>query len=182
MEVRVPQPYLQKMVSFGNTIENIQFLVGIFCVVCFVAFVTLDVSARSISEPVIWAQEVAMFTYVWAIFLGSSILVRRDLHFKIDILLRLLPRLRRALRLINLLLAIVFAYVLIVPGWQFAMMGIKRVSNPSGIPLIVPTIVIPIAGVFFLYFLLEGFVCTLARWTVADVRQYLDEEIRGRAT
>jgi hypothetical protein len=60
-------------------------------------------------------------------------------------------------------------------------MGIKRVSNPSGIPLIIPSIAIPIAGVFFLYFLVEGLLCTLAHWKVADIKEYLEDKSAGGA-
>ena len=178
---RIPQSYLLKIVSIGNKLENIQVFVGIFCVVSFFAFVTLDVFARTIVQPIISAQEIAIFSYVWAVFMGSGIAFRKDSHFKIDFLLNMLPKFKFVFSMINSLLAAVFIYLLIGPGLDFALMGIKRVSNPSGIPMIVPTIAIPIAGLFFLYFLVEGFLCTLAHWRVADIKEYLEDKSVGDA-
>jgi TRAP-type C4-dicarboxylate transport system permease small subunit len=178
---RIPQSYLLRMVSIGNKIENVQIFVGIFCVVSFFTFVTLDVFARTILHPIISAQEIAIFSYIWAVFMGSGVAVRKDSHFKIDFLLNMLPDLKVVFSVINFVLAIVFVYLMIGPGLEFALMGIKRVSNPSGIPLIIPSIAIPIAGVFFLYFLVEGLLCTLAHWKVADIKEYLEDKSAGGA-
>jgi TRAP-type transport system small permease protein len=179
MTKNTPRPYLLKLVSVGNKIESIQLFIGIFCVVSFFVFVALDVFARTIVYPIIWAQEVAIFSYIWAVFMGSGLAIRKDSHFKIDILLNILPRMKRVFEFLNLAFATVFVYLLIGPGLNFALMGIKRLSNPSGIPLFFPSIAIPICGLFFLYFIVERFACTYARWEVVEVKKYLEEIADG---
>jgi TRAP-type C4-dicarboxylate transport system permease small subunit len=179
MTKKTPRPFLLKLVSVGNKIESIQLFIGIFCVVSFFVFVALDVFARTIVYPIIWAQEVAIFSYIWAVFMGSGIAIRKDTHFKIDFLLNMLPSMKIAFEVANLALTAVFVYLLIGPGLDFALMGIKRLSNPSGIPLIVPSIAIPICGLFFLYFIVERFACALARWELVEVKKYLEETADG---
>lgn len=174
MMEQTPRPYLLKLVSVGNAIESMQLFIGIFFVVSFFTFVALDVFARAILHPIIWAQEAAVFSYIWAVFMGSGLAIRKNTHFKIDMLRTILPRMKMVFEFVNLALAVVFVYILVVPGLDFALMGIKRVSNPSGIPLIVPTIAFPICGLFFLYFIVERFVCAQARWEVVDVKKYLE--------
>lgn len=182
MTKRTPRTYLLKMVSVGNKIESIQLFIGIFCIVSFFVFVALDVFARTILYPIIWAQEVAIFSYIWAVFMGSGLAIRKDTHFKIDFLLNLLPSMKIVFEFLNLALATVFVYLLVGPGLTFALMGIKRLSNPSGIPLIFPSISIPICGLFFLYFIVERLACALARWEVVEVKKYLEEISGGSAS
>jgi TRAP-type C4-dicarboxylate transport system permease small subunit len=169
-ETRKPPAFLLKLIGFGNKLQKMQIFFGTFVVVSFFAFVTLDVAARTLKAPIIWAQEVAVFSYMWAVLTGSGIALRKGTHFRIDMLVNLMPRIaQNVLNVVSSLLIGVFAWLMIGPGLDFAMMGIQRVSNPSGIPLIYPSIAFPICGVFFLYYLIESLVCNLCGWQTADL-------------
>ncbi len=170
MQTRQPPAFLRSLIAFGDRLQKVQIFFGTFVVVSFFVFVTLDVAARTLETPVIWAQEVAVFSYIWAVLTGSGIALRKGTHFRIDLLLNMFPRgLQNFLNIVASLLIAVFAWLMIGPGLQFAMMGIKRVSNPSGIPLIYPSIAFPICGVFFAYYLLESIVCNACGWQTAEL-------------
>ncbi len=180
MADRTPRPYLLKLVSIGNKIESVQIFIGIFCVTSFLVFITLDVAARSILKPIVSAQEFAVFSYIWAVFTGGTIAYRKDSHFKIDAIVNHLPkRIQSIFNVIDSIFGMIFVYLLIGPGLEFALMGIKRVSNPSGVPLIVPTIAIPFCGLFLLFFLVERLACTLSSWNVRAIRQCLEGNAGG---
>jgi TRAP-type C4-dicarboxylate transport system permease small subunit len=173
-----PSAALKKIVSLGDRLESLQIGLGVICVIIFLSFVVIDVFSRTISMPIIWAQEISMFAYVWVVFLGSSICIRRGKHFNIDFVINALPpTLKKPLQILNCLLLLVFGYLLILPGYEFAMMGLKRVSNPSQIPLIIPTISIPITGLFTLYFVIEGLLCNLGGLTVRDISTKLSLKV-----
>ena len=177
MPTRQPPPFLRGLIGFGDKLQKIQIFFGTFVVISFFVFVTLDVAARTLKTPVIWAQEVAVFSYIWAVLTGSGIALRKGTHFKIDIILNLLPRVaQNVLNIFSSLLVGVFAWLMIGPGMKFAMMGIKRVSNPSGIPLIYPSIAFPICGVFFLYYLIESLVCNSCGWQTSELLAALSSE------
>lgn len=170
MPTRQPPPFLLSLIGFGNKLQKAQIFFGTFVVISFFLFVTLDVAARTLKSPVIWAQEVAVFSYMWAVLTGAGIALRKGTHFKIDLVLNLLPRLAQsALNILSSLLVGVFAWLMIGPGLKFAMMGIKRVSNPSGIPLIYPSIAFPICGAFFMYYLIESIVCNAWGWQTSEL-------------
>jgi TRAP-type C4-dicarboxylate transport system permease small subunit len=157
---RKPKDYLVRLVALGDRIEGVQMFIGVFCVVSLLSFATLDVFFRTLNRPIVWAQEVATFSYIWAIFMGSGIAIRRGSHFEIDLLVTLLPGVvKRYLQILKHLFILIFTYLLVGPGLEFAMLGIKRVSNPSGIPLIIPSIAIPFAGLFVAYYLVEAIAC-----------------------
>ena len=155
-----PKHYLVKLVGWGDRLEAVQMFIGVFCVLSLLSFAALDVLFRTMDKPIIWAQEVATFSYIWVIFMGSGIALRRGTHFEIDMLVTALPhRFTRYLQILKYCFVLIFTYLLIGPGFEFAMMGIKRVSNPSGIPLLIPTIAIPLGGLFIAYYFVEGIAC-----------------------
>ncbi len=177
MPTRRPPPFLRGLIAFGNRLQKAQTFFGIFVVVSFFAFVTLDVAARTLHRPVIWAQEMAVFSYIWAVLTGSGIALRKGTHFRIDLLLNMFPRvMQNVLNVVSSLLIGVFAWLMIGPGLRFALMGIKRVSNPSGIPLIYPSIAFPICGVFFGYYLLESLLCNACGWQTSEVLAAVEPE------
>ena len=183
MTDRTPKPHLIKLITFGNKVESIQVFIGIFCVVSFLFFVTLDVLARTIKMPIISAQEISIFSFVWAVYTGGSIAFRKNTHFKIDAIITRLPeKVKKWFNIIECILSGIFISILIGAGWRYAMLGIKRVSNPSGIPLIIPTIAFPICGIFFMYFLIERFICVLENWNVNSICEYIEEKKEGNVS
>lgn len=103
----------------------------------------------------LWAEEVALFSFIWICFLGASVAVHRRGHFAFDMVADLLPgRVRAAQRLLVDLCMLVFAGVMLGQGYTFAVLSIKRFSPAVGISLIWPTLAIPLSGALMGLFLL----------------------------
>ena len=72
--------------------------------------VTAQVIFRyGIQSSLTWSEEVARYTFIWGIFIGTSVAARRSQHIVVDALVKALPvSLQRWLRVANLLLCTAF--------------------------------------------------------------------------
>ena len=139
--------------------EKMLLLISTFFLVAFIIVVAIDVFARNVSfvPTILWGQEIAMMAFIWSVFTGGAVTYRRREHFKIEIL----PR-----KIINniyvksalLILAIIFAGVFLTEGLKLAFtIGLKRGSRPSGIPLVLVFLSIPLCGISMILFTIEQF-------------------------
>jgi TRAP-type C4-dicarboxylate transport system permease small subunit len=104
----------------------------------------------------IWTEEVARFSFIWIIMLGSMIAVRDDSHFDLEILPQPQTARGRALaRMVRhvamLLVALTFAWF----GWQFALFGYDQESELTGLNMLFIHAAWPLAGMVYLVFLGE---------------------------
>jgi TRAP-type transport system small permease protein len=120
------------------------------------AFITvgvfIQVCMRYIfSMSFLWGEELSLFAFIWCVFLGSAIAVRRRAHFAFDFLANLLPgRAAAGQRLILDLTVLGLCAVLMVQGYHFSIMSIQRFSPALGITLFIPTLIIPISAAYML--------------------------------
>jgi TRAP-type C4-dicarboxylate transport system permease small subunit len=123
------------------------------------AFITIGVFVQVVLRYVfatsfLWGEELSLFAFIWCIFLGAAICVRRRQHFAFDLPADFLsPRVARAQRLVIDLLILSAALLLLIEGWTFSQLSIQRLSPALGITLFIPTIVIPLSGAFMVLIL-----------------------------
>lgn len=142
---------VNKLTALGNTLEKVQLVVGSLLLAFFLAVIFFDVVMRESGRPIVWLQDVARFAFMWTIFFGAAIGLRRGTHYRIEILSHI-----NFLKPIVFICQAVFIIILIFYGYQFALMGLERVAMPSGIPIFYSAISIPLAGIFMLYYLVES--------------------------
>jgi TRAP-type transport system small permease protein len=71
-----------------------------------------------------WYDEIARLLFVWIVFLGAAVGVRRAAHFRLHLVIdRLGPRGRRLAHAIGVLVLIGFGLVLIQQGWKLVELG-----------------------------------------------------------
>ena len=81
-----------------------------------------------------WYDEVARLCFVWMVFLGAAVAVRRGAHFRLHLLIdRFGPRLRRVTDLGVALLVLLFGVVLVAGG--VAMYPVARRQVPDSLEL-----------------------------------------------
>jgi TRAP-type C4-dicarboxylate transport system permease small subunit len=120
------------------------------------AFITIGVFVQVclrylFSVAFLWGEELSLFAFIWCVFLGAAINVRRRAHFAFDILLALLAgRAAAAQRLLVDLTVIAFALVMLVKGYEFSVVSIRRLSPALGITLFVPTLIIPVSAAYMI--------------------------------
>src|SRR3712207_1320014 len=99
------------------------------------------------STSFLWGEELSIFAFIWTVFLGAVIGVRRHIHLEFDFLgERLRGRWLGGQKLLIDLSILGVAVLLLVEGWTFADMSLRRFSPALGISLYLPTLVIPISG------------------------------------
>jgi TRAP-type transport system small permease protein len=116
------------------------------------AFITIGVfivvvARYGFSTSFLWGEELSIFAFIWCVFLGAIVGVRRHIHLGFDFLSeRLTGRWRALQRLLIDLSILAVALLLLVEGWTFCELSMRRFSPALGISLFIPTLVIPLTG------------------------------------
>jgi len=99
------------------------------------------------STSFLWGEELSLFAFIWCVYLGAAICVRRRTHFAFDFLAeRLTGRAAGIQRLVVDLVVLGVAAILVIEGWAYSLLCVQRLSPALGITLFIPTIVIPFSG------------------------------------
>lgn len=125
----------------------------------FTAAVLVDVVTRIIGLPVVWLQELTLGTFVWGVFIGGAVAVRRNEHFLLARIVQSMSgRKRSVFETINHLVVLAVALFLACFGFVFCLQGFGIFSQPSGTPLAFITVSIPISGLLIALFTIERLV------------------------
>lgn len=100
-----------------DLLERIQKYVGIIFLSIFIVVVIIQIIARYIGVSALWTEEIAVFSFVWAVFMGAAIMVRKEAHFSFDFLKTKLTGVKKhILDIIINILMLVFALYMLVYG------------------------------------------------------------------
>lgn len=92
----------------------------VLCADVFLGVFSRYVMARTFT----WYDEIARLLFVWIVFLGAAVGVRRAAHFRLHLVVdRFTPRLRRATELVGVLVLMGFGLLLIQQGWKLVELG-----------------------------------------------------------
>jgi len=140
--------HLEKGKTFFITVLLFILVITVFLQI-FTRFVLL--------KPLTWTEEVARFCFIWLIFMGASINVRKRAHFALELFSPKLPSgYRIFLRLLIHFLVGIFALSLSILGWIFFKVGINRMSPTVEISMAYIYAAIPLSGLFMLIYILEA--------------------------
>ena len=107
--------------ALSHVVEGL--LLVMMVVLC--ADVFLGVFSRYvIGRTFTWYDEIARLLFVWIVFLGAAVGVRRGVHFRLHLLVdRFSPAVRRAVHVLGLLVLVGFGLLLIQQGWKLVELG-----------------------------------------------------------
>ncbi|MGE8943803.1 TRAP transporter small permease [Leptospira interrogans] len=120
------------------------------------AFITIGVFITVVmrygfNASFLWGEELSIFAFIWCVFLGAAVGVRRKIHLSFDFLPNILTgRVAVFQRLLIDLSILAGALLLLVEGWNYTVLSIDRLSPALGISLFLPTIVVPISGAYMI--------------------------------
>jgi TRAP-type C4-dicarboxylate transport system permease small subunit len=104
-----------------------------------------------------WTEELARLFFVWAVFLGAAIGVKRNLHTRVDFLfVRLRPRVAALLLAGMDLLLAGMAVVMLVYGGQLVLSTRADFTTSLGYPRNWFYIPVPLSGIMMLWYLLPS--------------------------
>lgn len=127
----------------------------------FTAVVSYQVFSRYVEfvPRFFWTEEIARFSFIWMLFLGAAIAVRRGTHFTIDLFSSAQhARFGRWLDVFVMIVVLFVAGSMVVGGVHFVEIGFKRISTTSGIALAWIYLAIPVSGASMMVFALEKIV------------------------
>ena len=100
-----------------------------------------------------WYDEVARLCFVWMVFLGAAVAVRRGAHFRLHLLIdRFGPRLRRAADLGVALVVLLFGVVLVAGGVAMYPVARRQVSDSLELSMLWFHGALPVGGALMILF------------------------------
>ena len=92
----------------------------LLCVDVFLGVFSRYVMARTFT----WYDEIARLLFVWIVFLGAAVGVRRSAHFRLHLVLdRFPPGIRRVANVVGVLVLMGFGLLMIQQGWKLVELG-----------------------------------------------------------
>ncbi len=115
-----------------------------------------DVTFRTLGRPWLTAAEFASGFFVWGVFLGMGVAVRRDQHFRLTAVSQSLRGIKRMLiETVNRLVILGVAICMMVFGYKNYLASFGTFLMPSITPIAVLTAAIPVAGGLIGLFVIE---------------------------
>ncbi|WP_158736808.1 TRAP transporter small permease [Alteribacillus sp. YIM 98480] len=138
---------LQLLAKLRTTINQAVEYFTILLVITMVVIVAAQVFYRFVlSNSLGWSEELARFLFIWIIFLGSEIGLRKKAHIAVDSVLRMLKGVPQLLLSLFIdVIIMVFAIIVFLSGLELVQGTMNRPSVSLNLPMGWVYISIPIA-------------------------------------
>jgi TRAP-type C4-dicarboxylate transport system permease small subunit len=131
----------------------------VVCAVLLLGFTIVelaDVTFRTLHHPWLNASEFASGCFVWGVFLGLGVAVRRDQHFRLTAVSQSLHGAKRlVIETANRFVILGVGLCMVVFGYKNYLNGFGSYLMPSTTPIAVLYAAIPVAGVLVTLFICE---------------------------
>lgn len=140
---------------FAKLIELVAIL--FFCLMLISTFI--QVISRYFFTPITWTEEIARYSYVWLVFVGSIVIQKNDEHIRLDLLgKKFIDKYGETFEIIFKIFLLYICYQLTVSGYKFSITMGKAMSTILPMPLKYLYIVIPISfGLIFIFTVVQLF-------------------------
>lgn len=162
--------FLDKLERFGNRVDSLVGYITVPLYLFLIGIVFMQVVGRYLSIPIPAANELALFSFVWIVYLTAALATRNQSHFKIEMvdeIMKKRPTYRYYKALINFAMILV-ALVMIVYGWRASILAMDRMAPGSEIPLVYTFISVPLCGFLMILFLVTDTLRLFGKQQSAD--------------
>lgn len=141
--------------GFALVLDRILETVCVALMLLAVVVACLQVTLRYMFNAALpWPEELAIWAFCWAVFLGMGLATGRDAHIAIDTVPRLLsPRNRAALEFFNYAIIAAASFMFVIHGYQYFARAIAA-SPAMQLPMKYYFLAVPVGGALNLFFLL----------------------------
>jgi C4-dicarboxylate transporter DctM subunit len=143
--------------------DNLEELLGSILLVAVCVVATIRVASRyahhlgdnsfahALSSASSWSVELSTYLFIWMVFIGASLALKKGEHFAVEVLVDKLPR-RFAARIesLSLVLVALFSLLLVVYGGLQAIRAWHTVTPALEIPRSIPYAAVPFGGALML--------------------------------
>ncbi len=139
-----------------------------FCMLASLSICFMEVITRyCFSYSAYWAQEYILYFMVWAIFLGTSSVLKKDKHVRLELFVGLMPpKIRKFWDIVCYVIILVFGVFFFISGIQTVRDSYVRhyvSTSLAKTPIWIPQLILPISGVTFTFRAIEHLVKKLSR-------------------
>ena len=155
-----------------DILQKIQIAIGGFFLAVFLITITFQMFTRFASISATWTEDITMYSFIWAVFMGASAMVHEKAHFSFTSLSDNIknPKVKKILAIIIAFIMLFFSVLMAYYGviiakqfWNYTWVNLPQFKRG-------PTwLCIPIAGVTSAIYLLNQI--------VEDVRSILKGEV-----
>lgn len=138
--------------ALENAVEGVLLvLMAVLCVDVFLGVFSRYVLVRTFT----WYDEIARLMFVWIVFLGAAVAVKRGAHFRLHLLVDRFPRrLRRAAEVLTILVVIGFGLLLVQQGRVLMELGQFQQTPVMGLSKSYVYAAIPAGGALMILYAL----------------------------
>jgi TRAP-type C4-dicarboxylate transport system permease small subunit len=145
-----------------KALDGLEFTLMILCGVLlagFVCTVFLDVVTRTIGRPWLWLQEVTSVQFIYCVFVGAAVAVRRNDHLLLTAITGAMKgRLRFFFETMNRMVILGVAACMVWFGYRNFELGFASFRMPSLTPIAYWVAAIPLSGALIVLFEIEQLV------------------------
>jgi len=150
--------------KLSEVIGKIITKITVFLLIILLATIFVDVFSRSIlSKPILWTQEIALISFIWSVFLGAAIGVKEKSHFTLNIFRKVSNKTEIFFEFLTGISILFFSIYLLKEGLTLTIMGLKRFSRPSGIPMVYIFLALPISGASMILFSINNIMVSISK-------------------
>lgn len=145
-----------------DLLQKLQLLIGTIFLTIFLITVVLQVSSRYLGIATTWTEEVAMYSFIWAVFMGASAMVYEKRHFAFTSLADLLKneKIKSILSMLISIVMLIFAVLMVKYGvevtkqfWNYKWISLPKLTRG------LTWICLPISGatstIYLVYLIIE---------------------------
>lgn len=115
--------------------RNIEEILGCCFLVVMVISVAIGVIARMMDAAAVWTNEVSRYAFLWSVYLGSVVAVKRKSHIALDLLAQFFPKkLNKWIKAISNVFLLVLFFMIFFYGAEL----VKNTWNISSSSLQIP--------------------------------------------
>ncbi len=147
-------PVLHRVCNF---VEALYRLLGVASFLVMASAVSFEIVMRYLFDsPTFWAEALARNAMIWMVLLGFSVGIRRKENISIEIIAdQAQGALRPTQAWARWLLVLAFASVLLIYGWQMALVNMRQTIAGLNIQVGWVQLVVPIAAAGMILFTIE---------------------------
>ena len=109
-------------------------------------------------RPLSWSEELTRYLFVWMGMIGTSVALQNDSHFRMDILVLLVPeQVKRVLSVVWDLIIFGFCCVMVYYGGIMLKNSLHQLSPALHISMAIPYASVPIAGLLMILSFIEKY-------------------------
>ena len=141
-----------------DLLQKLQLAVGTLFLSIFLITVVLQVSSRYLGIATTWTEEVAMYSFIWAVFMGASAMVYEKKHFAFTSLSENLKSesLKSIVSIIISVIMLIFATLMVKYGvevtkqfWNYKWISLPKLTRG------LTWMCLPICGVTSIIYLIQ---------------------------